>query len=70
MMRTMQYTYDNAKTCILKNRKLRSLYNNVLFIFECYKTPSGMKKHHKSTKPQSWQMAKIFLSLVQPGILV
>jgi len=44
-------------------KSLRGLYNNAQFIFECfmtYKTPSGLKKHLKSTELESHQMTKMF----------
>jgi len=55
----------------LKNGKLV----NLPFIFECflmYNTPSSTKKNHKSTEPESCQMAKmcfffLLLPLLQTG---
>jgi len=47
----------------VENGKLRSFYNNIPFIYECFmtnKTPSGTKKHCKSTEPESYQMDKCF----------
>ena len=47
----------NSPPKSLKNSKLRSLYNKVHHpsssVFMTYKTPSGTKKHPKSTKPES-----------------
>jgi len=50
-----------------KSQKLRTLYDNIPFIFECcmtYKTPRGMKKHCKSTEPESHQMAKMSFRII------
>jgi len=42
-----------------QNSKLISLYNNVLFIFECFRG----EQHTQSKRSESCQMAKMFFFL-------
>ena len=48
---------------ISQNGKLISLYSNVLFMFKCFQDKQ-YTHWHKSTKPESCQMAKMFLFLL------
>ena len=68
----MQYIMipECKKSLNVRNGKLISLYNNLPFIcvFVTNNTPIGAIKHHKSTEPESCQMAKkFFFLLLQMG---